>query len=97
VRGEVLRRERPEPPPHGRGRPHDHLRDGERAVDDLARDCGRSLLVLDTETGSDAERLYALPAAEALGRSYETLVDASDRRAAREAFLDAVAGAARRS
>jgi len=30
-----------------------------RAVDDLARDCGRSLLVLDTETGGDAERLYA--------------------------------------
>jgi GNAT superfamily N-acetyltransferase len=30
-----------------------------RAIDGLARDVGRSLLVLDTTTGSDAERLYA--------------------------------------
>lgn len=30
-----------------------------RAVEDLARVCGRTLLVLDTNTGSDAERLYA--------------------------------------
>jgi len=29
-----------------------------RAAEDVARDCGRSLLVLDTVTGSDAERLY---------------------------------------
>ncbi len=29
-----------------------------RAVDDLARDCGKTVLVLDTETGGDAERLY---------------------------------------
>jgi GNAT superfamily N-acetyltransferase len=29
-----------------------------RAVESLARDCGKSLLVLDTVTGSDAERLY---------------------------------------
>jgi len=30
-----------------------------RAVENLARECGKSLLVLDTVTGSDAERLYA--------------------------------------
>jgi GNAT superfamily N-acetyltransferase len=29
-----------------------------RAVENLARECGKSLLVLDTVTGSDAERLY---------------------------------------
>ncbi len=29
------------------------------AAEQLARDCGRTLLVLDTVTGSDAERLYA--------------------------------------
>ena len=29
-----------------------------RAAEDLARACGRSLLVLDTVTGSDADRLY---------------------------------------
>lgn len=29
-----------------------------RAAEALARDCGRTLLVLDTVTGSDAERLY---------------------------------------
>lgn len=29
-----------------------------RATEDLARDCGKSLLVLDTVTGGDAERLY---------------------------------------
>jgi GNAT superfamily N-acetyltransferase len=29
------------------------------AAEEVARDCGRSLLVLDTVTGSDAERLYA--------------------------------------
>jgi len=29
------------------------------AAEELARDCGRTLLVLDTVTGSDAERLYA--------------------------------------
>jgi GNAT superfamily N-acetyltransferase len=28
------------------------------AAEQLARDCGRTLLVLDTNTGSDAERLY---------------------------------------
>jgi GNAT superfamily N-acetyltransferase len=30
-----------------------------RAAEDTARECGKSLLVLDTVTGSDAERLYA--------------------------------------
>jgi GNAT superfamily N-acetyltransferase len=30
-----------------------------RVVESIARECGRSLLVLDTVTGSDAERLYA--------------------------------------
>jgi GNAT superfamily N-acetyltransferase len=30
-----------------------------RAAEQMARDCGKSLLVLDTVTGSDAERLYA--------------------------------------
>lgn len=30
-----------------------------RAVEDVARSAGRTLLVLDTATGSDAERLYA--------------------------------------
>ena len=30
-----------------------------QAAEDLARDCGKTLLVLDTATGSDAERLYA--------------------------------------
>ena len=29
------------------------------AAEQLARDCGKTLLVLDTVTGSDAERLYA--------------------------------------
>jgi GNAT superfamily N-acetyltransferase len=29
------------------------------AAEAMARDCGRTLLVLDTVTGSDAERLYA--------------------------------------
>jgi GNAT superfamily N-acetyltransferase len=29
------------------------------AAEETARDCGKSLLVLDTVTGSDAERLYA--------------------------------------
>jgi GNAT superfamily N-acetyltransferase len=29
-----------------------------RAAEDLGRDCGRTLLVLDTVTGSEAERLY---------------------------------------
>jgi GNAT superfamily N-acetyltransferase len=29
------------------------------AAEQLARDCGKTLLVLDTNTGSDAERLYA--------------------------------------
>lgn len=29
-----------------------------RAAEELARDCGKSLLVLDTVTGGDAERLY---------------------------------------
>ena len=30
-----------------------------RAADDLARDCGKTLLVLDAVTGGDAYRLYA--------------------------------------
>ena len=30
-----------------------------RAAEDLARACGKSLLVLDTVTGSDADRLYS--------------------------------------
>ena len=30
-----------------------------RAAEDLARECGKSLLVLDTVTDGDAERLYA--------------------------------------
>jgi GNAT superfamily N-acetyltransferase len=30
-----------------------------RAAEEMARDCGRTLLVLDTVTGSDADRLYA--------------------------------------
>ena len=30
-----------------------------RAAEEVARGCGRTLLVLDTVTGSDAERLYA--------------------------------------
>lgn len=30
-----------------------------RAAEHMARDCGKSLLVLDTVTGGDAERLYA--------------------------------------
>jgi GNAT superfamily N-acetyltransferase len=30
-----------------------------QAAEQLARDCGKTLLVLDTVTGSDAERLYA--------------------------------------
>jgi GNAT superfamily N-acetyltransferase len=30
-----------------------------QAAEQMARDCGRTLLVLDTNTGSDAERLYA--------------------------------------
>jgi GNAT superfamily N-acetyltransferase len=30
-----------------------------RAAEDMARDCDRTLLVLDTVTGSDADRLYA--------------------------------------
>jgi GNAT superfamily N-acetyltransferase len=30
-----------------------------RAAEHLGRECGKSLLVLDTVTGSDAERLYA--------------------------------------
>ncbi len=30
-----------------------------QAAEELARDCGKTLLVLDTVTGSDAERLYA--------------------------------------
>ncbi len=30
-----------------------------RAAEDLARECGKTLLVLDTVTGGDAERLYA--------------------------------------
>jgi GNAT superfamily N-acetyltransferase len=30
-----------------------------RAAEELASECGRTLLVLDTATGSDAERLYA--------------------------------------
>ena len=30
-----------------------------RAAEETARDCGKTLLVLDTNTGSDAERLYA--------------------------------------
>ena len=30
-----------------------------RAAEQTARDCGKTLLVLDTNTGSDAERLYA--------------------------------------
>ena len=30
-----------------------------RAAEQLGRDCGKSLLVLDTVTGSDGERLYA--------------------------------------
>ena len=29
------------------------------AAEEMARDCGRTLVVLDTVTGSDAERLYA--------------------------------------
>lgn len=30
-----------------------------QAAEDMGRDCGKTLLVLDTVTGSDAERLYA--------------------------------------
>ena len=30
-----------------------------KTAEEMARDCGRTLLVLDTVTGSDAERLYA--------------------------------------
>lgn len=30
-----------------------------RAAEEMARDCGKTLLVLDTNEGSDAERLYA--------------------------------------
>jgi hypothetical protein len=30
-----------------------------RAAEDVARECGKTVLVLDTVTGGDAERLYA--------------------------------------
>jgi len=44
---------------HRRGRRHGLGAALMRAAEALARDCGRSLLVLDTVTGGDAERLYA--------------------------------------
>ena len=56
-----------------------------------------AFIVLDPEGGirgwnPAAERLYAIPAAEAMGRSFETLIHPRDRAAAREAFLKVVAG-----
>jgi len=44
---------------HRRGRRHGLGAALMRAAEALSRDCGRSLLVLDTVTGGDAERLYA--------------------------------------
>lgn len=44
---------------HRRGRRHGLGAALMQAAEALARDCGRSLLVLDTVTGGDAERLYA--------------------------------------
>jgi GNAT superfamily N-acetyltransferase len=44
---------------HRRGRRHGLGAALMRAAEALARECGRSLLVLDTVTGGDAERLYA--------------------------------------
>jgi len=44
---------------HRRGRRHGLGAALMRAAEALAADCGRSLLVLDTVTGGDAERLYA--------------------------------------
>lgn len=44
---------------HRRGRRHGLGAALMRAAEALARDCRRSLLVLDTVTGGDAERLYA--------------------------------------
>jgi GNAT superfamily N-acetyltransferase len=43
---------------HRRGRRHGLGGALMRAAEALARDCGRALLVLDTVTGGDAERLY---------------------------------------
>ncbi len=43
---------------HRRARQHGLGASLMRAVENAARDCGRSLLVLDTVTGSTAERLY---------------------------------------
>jgi len=43
---------------HRRGRRHGLGAALMRAAEALARDCGRALLVLDTVTGGDAERLY---------------------------------------
>ena len=44
---------------HRRGRRQDLGEALMRAAEALARDCGKTLLVLDTVTGGDAERLYA--------------------------------------
>jgi GNAT superfamily N-acetyltransferase len=44
---------------HRRGRRHGLGAALMRAAEALGRECGRSLLVLDTVTGGDAERLYA--------------------------------------
>ena len=44
---------------HRRGRRHGLGAALMRAAEALARECSRSLLVLDTVTGGDAERLYA--------------------------------------
>ena len=43
---------------HRRARRHGLGEQLMRAAEDVARQCGKTLLVLDTVTGSDAERLY---------------------------------------
>ena len=44
---------------HRRARRQGHGEHLMRAAEDIARECGKTLLVLDTVTGGDAERLYA--------------------------------------
>ena len=42
-----------------------------RAAEQLGRDCGKTLLVLDTVTGGDAERLYARLGWTAIGEDFD--------------------------
>ena len=60
------------------------------AAEELARDCGRTLLVLDTITGSDADRLYTRLGWVRVGEIPDLRADAARRPLRRRRFYKAL-------